>query len=131
MATVILVLAVFLVVWGALTFLRRRGHGIVARRGTSIGADLGTMADRPRMRVETVLKAGSDTVRLVLVPEAETAELDLLVALNEDEFGYEQLHAWKRDRTWLAVVLPPASRIVRLRSTEDLQPLTLRRVDDG
>ena len=31
----------------------------------------------------------------------------------------------------LAIVMPPDSRIVRLRSIDDLQPLTLRRVDEG
>ena len=119
--------------------VRRRGLGIVARRGMSVGADLGMLADTPRVRVLSVLKIGPDTVRIVLTPAprlAEDAELpaarqmEFVVRLRDDEFGFEQLHEWKRSECSIAIVLPPDSHIVRLRSIDSLQPLTLRRVDE-
>jgi hypothetical protein len=49
--------------------------------------------------------------------------------LNEDDFGFGLLREWQRAGTAVAIVMPPDSHIVRLRSVDDLQPLTLRRVD--
>jgi hypothetical protein len=110
----------------------RRRQGLVAQRGTSIGADLGALADQARVRVRSVMKEGPDRVRVVLTPEADPeTDLDLVVLLREDEFGFELLHEWKRSERSIAIVMPPDSRIVRLRSIDDLQPLTLRRVDEG
>ena len=116
---------------------RRRGS-IVARRGMSIGADLATMADKRRVIVRAVTNLGSDRVRLVLVPDADapdgqtsatSSDLDLVVALNDDEFGFEILQDWKRSASPLAIVMPEGTRIVRLRSVDSLQPLTLRRAE--
>ena len=68
----VVVLVVFLLCYlGAI--LRRRGRGIVARRGMSIGADLAAMADQPRVRVRAVTKAGPDRFHLVLTPEQGVA----------------------------------------------------------
>jgi hypothetical protein len=137
-ANVALVLLLLLLVWYIISFLRRRG--IVARRGLSIGADLGMLADTPRVRVRAVTKAGPDRVRLVLSPEPSPVEgsglttssdLDLVVYLREEEFGFGLLHEWKRAESSIAIVIPPNSPLVRLRSVDDLQPLTLRRVVEG
>ena len=49
MANVVVVVVVALVAWYIVARIRR-SHGIVARRGLSIGADLGTLSDAPRMR---------------------------------------------------------------------------------
>ena len=140
MANIVLAVGVALLAWYLVSMVRRHRRGIVAERGMSIGADLGTLADKPRVRLRAVTKAGPDRVRLVLTPETgagdgpgltTSADLDLLVFLREEEFGFELLNEWKRSQSSLAMVVPPDSRIVRLRSIDDLQPLTLRRVDEG
>ena len=138
-ANIVLVLGVALLAWYLASMVRRHRRGVVAERGTSIGADLGTLADKPRVRVRAVTTAGPDRVRLVLTPETgpdhgpgptTSADLELLVFLSEKEFGFALLHEWKRSQRSVAMVVPPGSHIVRLRSIDDLQPLTLRRVDE-
>ncbi len=83
-------------------------------------------------------KAGSGCVLLVLTPDTGPGEdpelavsptLEFLVRLDENDFGFRQLYQWEKSHTALAIVLPPDSRIMRLRSIDDLQPLTLRRLD--
>jgi hypothetical protein len=139
-ANVALVLLVVLFSWYLGSIVRRRGRGIVARRGTGVGADLGALADQPRVRVRAVTKTGPDNVRLVLSPEPDPSaapelttpsDLDLVVFPREEDFGFELLHEWRRSESSLAMVMPPDSWIVRLRSIDDLQPLTLRRVGEG
>jgi hypothetical protein len=139
MANLALIVLVVLLVWYAVSFVRRRRRGLVAQRGISIGADLGTMADMPRVRVREVTRKDAERVRLVLTPDSPnddderlpaTTDLDLVVCLTEDELGAELLQKWKRSEAVLAIVRPPDSRIVRLRSFDDLQPLTLR-IDEG
>jgi len=130
-ANVILILVAVLVTWYIVSFVRRRRHGLVAERGLSVGADLGMLADAPRVRVAAVTQAGPDMVRVALAPESGDEDLDLVVSLSEDDFGFGLLRDWQRSQAALAIVMPPDSRIVRLRSVDDLQPLTLRRVDDG
>jgi hypothetical protein len=118
--------------------LVRRVGGIVPKRGMGIRADLGELADKPRVRVREVAKAGPARVRLVLTPEpgpadvplpTTSSDLELVVSGPDQQFGFELLCEWQRSQSVLAVVMPPDSRIVRLRSIDDLQPLTLRRVD--
>jgi hypothetical protein len=140
-ANVVLVLVVVALIWVGIATVRRRRHGLVAERGTSIGADLGALSDQPRVRVESVTREGPDRVRIVLAPDDPRPgdspepvlpqDLDFTVMLGDDDFGFEMLHKWKRSQDVLAVVVPPDSRLVRLRSVEDLQPLTLRRADNG
>src|SRR5437660_1553916 len=65
-ANIVLVLGVALLAWYLASMVRRHRRGVVAERGTSIGADLGTLADKPRVRVRAVTTAGPDRVRLVL-----------------------------------------------------------------
>jgi hypothetical protein len=134
---VLLTLLVLLAAWYLVSTVRRHRHGIVAERGISVGADLASLGDKPRVRVRAVSIVGPDRVRLVLTPERDRGEelsmpsdLDLVVLLNEVGFGFDLLEEWRRSQSSIAIVMPPDSRIVRLRSIDDLQPLTLRRVDD-
>jgi len=129
MASVVLVVVVVLLTWIVVSFVRSRRHGLEAKRGLSIGADLGILGDTPRVAVRAVTPAGPGMVRVVLAPEALGPDIDLVVKLNEDDFGFELLNDWQRSGNKLALVMPPDSHIVRLRSIDDLQPLTLRRVD--
>lgn len=133
------VLVMLVLGWCVVSGVRRRGD-IVAKRGMSIGADLGSLADKPRVCVHSVTKIGPDHVRLILAPQpspggnhefATAGDLDLVVFLRDEEFGFELLHEWKQSESALAIVMPADSRIVRLRSIDDLQPLTLRRVDEN
>jgi hypothetical protein len=139
-ANIALVILVLVVAWYVISFVRRRQRGLVARRGMSIGADLGTLSDQPRVRVRAVTRAGPDRTHVVLTPESDPddgppstppSDLDLVVLLKEEEFGFELLNQWKRLDKAVAIVMPPGTRIVRLRSIDDLQPLTLRRADAG
>jgi hypothetical protein len=130
-ANLVLILVVVLVTWYVVSFVRRRRHGLVAERGLSIGADLGMLGDAPRVRVAAVTQAGPERVRLALAREGGDEDLDLLVSLSADDFGFGLLRDWQRSQAALAIVMPPDSRIVRLRSVDDLQPLTLRRVEEG
>jgi hypothetical protein len=117
---------------GALWWVQRHRRSFVPQRGTSVGADLGAMADKPRVRVRTVDPVGSERVHLVLAPEdAASADMDLVVFLQEGEGGLDLLLEWERSQAPLAMVIPPGSRLVRLRSIDDLQPLTLRRDDQA
>jgi hypothetical protein len=137
-ANLAIVLVVVLLGWYVASGVRRRGD-IVAKRGLSIGADLGSLSDKPRVQIRSMTKIGPDRVRLVLAPQpsrgcnpelATSSDLDLVVYLREEEFGFELLHEWIQSDSSLAIVMPTDSQIVRLRSIDDLQPLTLRRVED-
>ncbi len=138
MANVVAVLVVVLLVGLVLWSVVRNRRTVVARRGTSVGADLGALSDQPRVRVSELWVTGSDRVRVVLIADpaaaaaagsGSPADLDLTVALNEDEFAFEVLQEWRRSGTSVAMVIPPGSQLVRLRSVDDLQPITLRRID--
>jgi hypothetical protein len=128
--SVAVVIVVALVTWAVVSFVRSRRHGLEAKRGLSIGADLGMLADTPRVVVQAVTTTDPETVRLVLTPDSGP-DIDLCVMLKEGEFGFDLLRQWQRAHTAVAIVMPSGSHIVRLRSVEDLQPLTLRRVDSG
>ncbi|MBV9411283.1 MAG: hypothetical protein JO148_06790 [Acidimicrobiia bacterium] len=130
MASLIIVLVVVAATLLVVSFVRSRRHGLEAKRGLSIGADLGKLADTPTVTVRAVTAGDPGEVRVVFV-QADGGELDLVVSLKEDDFGYELLRQWQRAGSKVAIVMPPDSRIVRLRSVDDLQPVTLRRVDAG
>lgn len=90
------------------------------------------------MRVSTVTRAGPDRVRIVLTPVGAddpvvtvTADTELLVFLRDDEVGFDTLEEWKQRQKALAIVMVPGNELVRLRSIDDLQPLTLRRVTES
>jgi hypothetical protein len=135
-ANVVLVLVVIVVVLSIGLLINRRRHGIVAERGISIGADLGAMRDQPRMRVRSVTTAAPERVRVVLTPDSDpgdtepTADLEFVVTLRDDDFGLGLLQQWQRTGASLAFVMPEGSHLVRLRSIDDLQPITLRRVEE-
>jgi hypothetical protein len=137
--SLLLVLVILVAVWFVISFVRRHRAGLVAERGISVGADLGRLADQPTVRIRSVTRSAPDRVRLILTPEAgsvhdaestTSSDLDLVVLLRQDEFGCDLLQNWQRSETSIAIVMPPDSRIIRLRSIDDLQPLTLRRVDE-
>jgi len=138
--TILVLLGALLLFAAAVFWVNRHRRGLVPQRGTSVGADLGALSDKPRVRVRTVTPVGADRVHLVLAADpddvdrsviTDPADLDLVVFLHEGEVGLELLHEWTRSQTLLAMVIPPGSRLVRLRSIDDLQPLTLRRDDHG
>ena len=140
MANVVVLLVVVLLAGAAMSFVLRRRHSFVPRRGTSVGADLGALSDQPRVQVQAVTVTGPGRVRLVLAPEAAadsrpeitaTADLDFIVSLDEAGRELELLQGWQRSSTALAMVVPPGSRLLRLRSIDELQPLTLHRLDQG
>jgi hypothetical protein len=134
-ANVLVVLVVVLVVVSIGMLINRRRHGIVAERGLSVGADLGTMNDAPRVRVRAVTATAADRVRLELTPDAsrvdgrQEPDLEFVVILNQEDFGFELLQRWLQSEAPLAMALP-GRHLVRLRSIDDLQPITLRRVDE-
>ena len=130
MGSVVLVLLLALVVAFLVSAIRRRRRSLVGQRGTSIGADLGALSDQPRVRVADLTTIGPGSARLVLRPDPATAEdMVFVVSLKEGDSGYQLLEEWQRSGGLVAVVIPPASRLVRLRSIDTLQPLTLRRLD--
>ncbi len=139
-ANVVLLIVVALFAWSVVRVVRRHRRGLVAERGTSIGADVAAMADQPCVRVRAVNGGGPDHVLLVLTPQpgpgagvddATSPDLEVLVNLREGEFGFSLLQEWRRSQAALAIVMPPDSRILRLRAVDDLQPLTLSRANRG
>ena len=130
MGSVVLVLLLALMVAFLVSVIQRRRRSLVGKRGTSIGADLGALSDQPRVRVADLITIGPDSARLVLTPEPATVEDRIfVVSLKEGDSGYQLLLEWQRAGSSLAIVIPPGSRLVRLRSIDSLQPLTLRRLD--
>jgi hypothetical protein len=129
-ANVVVVLVGALMVVAIVSVIRRHRVSLVSRRGTSIGADLGTLGDQPRVRIREAVPDGAERVRVVLAPESGQ-DLDLVVSLTDPDFGLDLLQRWARAGTVLAIVIPPGSHLVRLRSIEDQQPITLRRLDAG
>jgi hypothetical protein len=64
-------------------------------------------------------------------PDGRPDGLAFVVALGEDDFGFGLLHDWKASASLIAMVLPPGSKLIRLRSVDSLQHLSLRRVEDS
>jgi hypothetical protein len=132
MGSVVLVLVLALMIGFLVSVVQRHRRSLVGQRGMSIGADLGALSDQPRVRVADLTTTGPESARLVLTPERANAhDLVFVVSLKEGDSGYQLLGQWQRSGSWVAIVIPPGSRLVRLRSTDSLQPLTLRRLDTG
>ena len=130
MGSVVLVVVLALMIGFLVSVIQRRRRSLVGQRGMSIGADLGALSDQPRVRVADLTTIGPESARLVLTPERATAEdLVFVVSLKEGDSGYQLLEEWQRSGSWVALVIPPGSRLLRLRSIDSLQPLTLRRLD--
>jgi hypothetical protein len=129
-----------------ITVWRRRAQ-LIPQRGMGVRADIGRLRDAPRVRVRGLTMTAPDSARLALEtvqgpdasdsgePEQERAEdapavtLEFSIAINETEPGYPLLQEWMERQCILGVVLPPDSPLIRLRCLDDLQPLTLRRLD--
>ena len=138
MVDVALVLVLAFIVWFIISIIRRNRRGVVAERGLSIGADLGALGDQPTVRVREVGTLGPDRAHVVLTPVVEPggdpdpvapATIELVVHLKEEDFGFRQLQEWQASHAVLAIVRPPGTRLVRLRSVDDLQPITLSCID--
>jgi hypothetical protein len=124
----------------------RRRTQLVPQRGMGVRADIGRLRDAPRVRVSEFTKTAPDAARLALQtvrgPDAsdsgepdEPADDDpavtfeFSIAINESDAGFPLLQDWMERQCILGVVLPPDSPLIRLRCLDDLQPLTLRRLD--
>jgi hypothetical protein len=129
----------------AITIWRRKAQ-LVSKRGMGVRADLLRLHEVPRVRVKDLTMTGPDAARLALVAadvngvdgESEERErpheegsigLEFSIEINESEPGWPLLREWIERQCVLGCVMPPDSRIIRLRCLEDLQPLTLRRLD--
>ena len=126
---------VLLIVLGLLLVVPRvwrRRHGLVGVRGFGPGADLGRLHDAPRVRVGGLAVDGPDRARLLLIPgdsDSATAPTEAIVAIAEGDPEFAILQRWLEDQSVLGVVMRPDNRIIRLRSLDDLQPITLRRLE--
>jgi hypothetical protein len=128
----VVVILVVLIAYAVAT-IRRRRRGVVAERGISVGADLAALADAPRVHVREIRMVAPDRAEVVFAPEDDApgeTPLRFVVWLRRDEFGYDLLTRWQAAGDPIALVLPPGSHLVRLRSVESLQHLTLRRLDE-
>ena len=131
-----MLLFIALLSWLIISSIWRRRQSMVGRRGFGTSADIGRLHDVPRVRVQEVSVMGPDRVRLVLVAAGEdddpgsATETEYLVALDADESTFDILHQWQANHQVLGAVVPDESRIIRLRALDDLQPVTLRRVED-
>jgi hypothetical protein len=128
------------------TIWRRRAQ-LVPQRGMGVRADIGRLRDAPRVRVREFTKTAPDAARLALEtvqgpdasdsaePQEKSADegtavtFEFSIAINESEPGFPLLQEWMERQCVLGVVLPPDSPLIRLRCLDDLQPLTLRRLD--
>jgi len=129
----------------AITVWRRRAQ-LVSQRGMGVRADLERLRDVPRVRVSELTMTGPDVARLGLIAApggnrdgtdapteidsdpGQRVELEYSIAMNESDPGFPLLNDWIDRQCVLGVVIPPDSKLIRLRCLEDLQPLTLRRV---
>jgi hypothetical protein len=96
-----------------------------------VAADFGVLGATPRVHIESITRTGADTARLVVRREGSDnpEELTFVVALQEGEFGAGLLEEWRQADSSIAMVIPPNTHILRLRSVDSLQNLTLRRVE--
>jgi hypothetical protein len=129
-----------------ITIWRRRAQ-LIPQRGMGVRADIGRLRDAPRVRVSELTMTAPDAARLALetvqgpdATDSDPAEeqraddgpgvtFEFSIAINESEPGYPLLQDWIERQCILGVVLPPDSPLIRLRCLDDLQPLTLRRLD--
>ena len=128
MGGLLAIVAVVVVGYAVASVFRARRRSLVPKRGLGVAADLGGLADAPTVRIRSVTRVGPEQVRVVF-DQADGPDIDMVVALGDDEFGSALLEEWQRDGSEIALVIPPESRLVRLRSVQSLQHLTLRRAD--
>ena len=85
-----------------------------------------------RLALETVQgpdATDSDRAEDKRADDGPAVTFEFAIAINETEPGYPLLQDWMERQCILGVVLPPDSPLIRLRCLDDLQPLTLRRLD--
>ena len=128
----------------AITIWRRRAQ-LIPVRGMGVRADVERLRDVPRVRVSALTMTGPDAAELSLVAangadEDEVGKrnstsglvgLEFSIEMNESDPGWELLRDWIDRQCVLGCVIPPDSHLIRLRCLDDLQPLTLRRLDAG
>jgi hypothetical protein len=115
-------------------FLIRHRASLISARGFGVGADIGRLHDVPRVRVRTLTAMGDHRAQLVVVaapgeepePVNDPLEVTFVVELDANDRSYAQLREWLDGQTDLGIVVPEDTRIIRLRSIVDMQPLTLR-----
>lgn len=128
----------------AITIWRRRAQ-LVSVRGMGVRADLTRLHEVPRVRVTELTMTGPNAAHLALVTATASGEddteseemtyeegpigLEFSIEMNESEPGWGLLREWMQHQSVLGCVVPPDSRLIRLRCLEDLQPLTLRRLE--
>ena len=126
----VVLLVVVVVVAGVASVVRTRRHTLVPKRGFGVGADLAGLAETPTVRIRSLARTSPTEVRVVFVGEGGPEdEREVRLALSDEDYGLELLEEWQQAGSRLAVVVPPESRILRLRSVTTLQHLTLRRAD--
>jgi hypothetical protein len=134
----LLLIGMALVTWVVFSAILRRRTQLISVRGMSTTADIGRLNDMPRVQARDLTMTGSDSARLTVVTpsDAEGArsgaggtETEFLIAINDGDPGFAILNQWIEDQSVLGMVVPPESRLLRLRCLDDLQPLTLRRLD--
>jgi hypothetical protein len=127
------------VLWSVAILVWRRRRNLLTVRGFGVRADVGRLHDVPRVVVGELTMISPEVARIALQPSSpqeqdnprnRAVEGTFLIGLNERDPGFEILQGWLEDQSILGAVMPPESRIIRLRSLDDLQPLTLRRIDD-
>lgn len=126
-----------LMVWFVGRAIWQRRSQLVGARGVGVGADIGHLHDVPRVHVDDLTMIGPEVARLALTPatspdpgSTEKAPGGVfLISMSLQDPGFAILQDWLERRSTLGLVMPPDSSIIRLRSLDDLQPITLRRVD--
>jgi hypothetical protein len=121
-----------------ITIWERRAQ-LVSLRGIGLRGDIELLHDVPRVRVRELTMTDPDTARLAMVAahghddsytdDRALVGLEFSIAMNESDPGFPLLREWESRECVLGIVIPPDSQLIRLRCLEDLQPLTLRRVD--
>jgi hypothetical protein len=117
----------------------RHRASLVSTRGFGVRADVGRLHDVPRVRIGEIRMTGARVARLTVVaappaddddaPPDEAVELAFDVEIDPADSSFALLQEWLVARSVLGIVLAPSTRIIRLRSLDDLRPLTLRRID--
>jgi hypothetical protein len=136
-ANFLVILAVLAVGLYVGSVVRRRRSALFPKRGFGVRADLDGVSDAPRVRVRALQRTAPDRVAVTFAKEAGPGdappeppfELEFIVLLQESEFGSGLLEEWQQAGSSIALVIPPGSRLLRLRSLDTLQHLTLRRID--
>ena len=128
MGSLLAIVVVIVVGYAVASVFRARRRSLVPKRGLGVAADLGGLADAPTVRIRSVTRESPERVRVVFA-QPEAPDMEIVVSLGDDEFGSALLEKWQKDGSDIAMVIPPESQLVRLRSVESLQHLTLRRTD--